>query len=165
MNTKRYLNNKRSGIGKWKLLVAIIGVALLVASFPVCFSVFYFYDYLNLQNGNIISEYSFFNINYYTSERPSEISPMMSPYAEILPRTRLLIRKKRGFLRYQLKNAKCYTELVELFLNSKIDNSAVSYQELMVIINKYIAQQRTRYQAMEITHIMSPPMISGRECQ
>lgn len=105
---------------------------------PVLFSAFHFQDYLNLQNGNIITEYSIGGFTYHVSEKQSELSSDMSSYSQKLPYKKLLIREKHGLERLNLKSSKCYTELKLLFLIKKENKSTASIQEIVSIIDKYL---------------------------
>ena len=113
-------------------------IFILIVFFPILFSIFHFQDFLNLQNGNIITEYSIAGFTYYVSERPSELSSDMSLYSQKLPDKKLLIRERHGLERLNLKAAKCYAELKLLFMTKRSSKSDVLTQEITEIISKYL---------------------------
>lgn len=122
---------------KFLSLLYLFPLLIFLLLFPKLFSIFHFQDFLNLQNGNLITKYSIGGVTYYVSERPSELSSDMSAFSKELPYGKLLIREKHGFARLNLKNAKCYTELKLLFMTKKSNKSTISIQEIVAIINKY----------------------------
>ncbi len=136
MNTGKFLNNHKNKKYFGIFFIVLIAFLFFITS-PIGLSSFQICEYLILKNGNIQREYSIFNIIYYKSEKNSELSSTMHIYSDALPANRLLIRKRAGLWRIQLKSAKCYTELAELILNHRINSTNISKDEILDIINKY----------------------------
>ena len=88
---------------------------------------------MEIYKGNI----PFLILFIINQKKNSELSSTMHIYSDALPANRLLIRKRAGLWRIQLKSAKCYTELAELILNHRINSTNISKDEILDIVNKY----------------------------
>ena len=126
-------------IKKYKILIIILSSCMAFLLALILWGNLTIYQYFHLASGDIKTYYQLKNIVLYSKNRKSKISDCLSQFPVTLPDKSLRITKRKNFTFYNLKDYKCYSDLLELFYENSLHAKEKKQlqEEVNNIVKKY----------------------------